>query len=88
GFGGNYLTQRETRQRVRAGEQFYPTISSRLSYEAWSAAGRDEVDVARDRVRELLAQAEEEGPVLAPDQISELNTLVAAGAEMAAAHPE
>jgi trimethylamine--corrinoid protein Co-methyltransferase len=84
GFNGNYLTQRETRQRVRGGEQFYPTISSRLSYEAWKEAGRDEVDVAKARVHELLAQAEEEGPVLAPEQIEELETLVAAGARLAA----
>jgi trimethylamine--corrinoid protein Co-methyltransferase len=88
GFSGNYLTQRETRQRVRAGEQFYPTISSRLSYEAWSAAGRDEVDVAKDRVHELLAQAEEEGPLLTPEQLAELEELVEAGAEVMAAHPE
>lgn len=86
GFSGNYLTQRETRQRVRAGEQFYPTISSRLSYEAWSDAGRDEVDVAKERVHTLLAEAEEQGPVLAPDQITELDAIVASGARLAEAH--
>jgi trimethylamine--corrinoid protein Co-methyltransferase len=88
GFGGNYLTQRETRQRVRAGEQFYPTISARQSYEAWSEAGVDELDVAKARVRELLAQAEQEGPVLAPDQVADLDGLVAAGARLALTHAD
>ncbi len=88
GFDGNYLAQRETRQRVRAGEQFYPTISSRLSYEAWKQAGVDEIDVAAARVHELLARAEEEGPVLAADQVAELEALVTDGARLAAAHPQ
>jgi trimethylamine---corrinoid protein Co-methyltransferase len=88
GFSGNYLTQRETRQRVRAGEQFYPTISSRQSYEAWAEAGKDELDVAAARVHELLTEAEGQGPVLAPGQIAELDELVAAGAEHARAHEE
>ncbi len=88
GFSGNYLTQRETRQRVRAGEQFYPTISSRQSYEAWAEAGKDELDVAAARVHELLTEAEEQGPVLAPDQVAELDAIVAAGAQLAKAHEE
>jgi trimethylamine--corrinoid protein Co-methyltransferase len=83
GFDGNYLTQKETRRRVRGGEQFYPTISSRLSYEAWKEAGRDELDVAAERTRALLAEAEEEGPVLAADQVAELEALVASGARLA-----
>jgi trimethylamine--corrinoid protein Co-methyltransferase len=55
GVGGSYLKERITRDRVRAGEHFYPSIGSRLSYDQWIAEGRMEPDVARDKVEEILA---------------------------------
>jgi trimethylamine--corrinoid protein Co-methyltransferase len=58
GPGGNYLKERITRERVRAGEHFTPAIGSRLPFERWLAEGRLESDEARDRVDRLLAEAE------------------------------
>ena len=50
GVGGNFLKERLTRERVRAGEHFAPTIGSRLPYEEWLAGGRQETDLAREIV--------------------------------------
>jgi len=58
GVGGSYLKERITRDRVRAGEHYYPSIGSRLSYDQWIAEGRTEPDVARERVEEVLAARE------------------------------
>jgi trimethylamine--corrinoid protein Co-methyltransferase len=58
GVGGNYLKERSTRERVRAGEHFQPVIGSRLSFEQWAADGVSEADVARERVEQLLAEGE------------------------------
>jgi trimethylamine--corrinoid protein Co-methyltransferase len=55
GVGGDYLKQRVTRERVRAGEHFSPTVGSRLPFEQWMAEGRQETDVARERVEQVLA---------------------------------
>ena len=55
GTGGNYLKERVTRERTRAGEHFHPVIGSRLAFEQWMAEGRLETDVARDIVDQLLA---------------------------------
>ena len=55
GVGGDYLKQRVTRERVRAGEHFSPTVGSRLPFEQWMAEGRQETDVARERVDQVLA---------------------------------
>ena len=57
GAGGDYLRERATRERTRAGEHFSPTIGSRLPFEQWLADGRREVDVARERVESALAAA-------------------------------
>ncbi len=56
GPGGNYLREKVTSQRLRAGEHFYPTIGNRLPYEGWLADGRTEADRARERVEQLLAE--------------------------------
>jgi trimethylamine--corrinoid protein Co-methyltransferase len=61
GIGGNYLKERVTRERVRAGEHFSPTIGSRLPFEQWIAQGRRETDVAREIVEQTLAAAAEDG---------------------------
>ena len=63
GVGGNYLKERATRERVRAGEHFMPVIGSRLPFEQWMAEGRIESDEARDRVDHLLAEAEKDARV-------------------------
>jgi len=70
GFKGEYLKERETARRLRSGEQFLPWISTRLSLEAWQAAGEDELSVAGERVREILAAADERGPVLPAEVVA------------------
>jgi trimethylamine--corrinoid protein Co-methyltransferase len=64
GFDGHFLGQKETSRRLRAGEVFLPEIATRASVEAWEREGRDELVRARDRVRTIVAAAEERGPVL------------------------
>ena len=66
GFTGDYLRQKETSQRLRAGEVFMPESATRQSWEAWAADGRDEVGRARDRAAQIVAAADARGPVL-PD---------------------
>jgi len=70
GFDGHYLRQKETSRRLRDGEVFMPEIATRLSWEAWTAGGRDEVGRARERADELVAAADERGPVV-PDGVLE-----------------
>ncbi len=76
GFKGDYLKERETARRLRCGEQFMPVIATRLSLEAWQAGGKDEASVASERVREIVVAAEERGPVLPPDTMARLNSIV------------
>ena len=86
GFRGDYLKERETARRLRCGEQFLPEIATRLSLEAWQTGGKDEVRVASDRVREILAVANERGPVLPPETVARLDGIVdeaVAGAQRA-----
>ena len=68
GVGGDYLREKETRRRVRAGEHFVPRIGSRLPFEQWIAEGRTESDAADDAVSAALAAREERGPRLTDDQ--------------------
>ena len=76
GFKGEYLKEKETARRLRGGEQFLPEIATRLSLEAWQAAGKDELTVASERVREILVAADERGPVLPADTIARLDAIV------------
>ena len=71
GVGGSYLKERITRDRVRAGEHFYPSIGSRLSYDQWIAAGQTEPGAARDRIEQILAAHEEEADAADTSQLSE-----------------
>jgi len=82
GFAGNYLREKETSRRLRAGEVFQPSISTRLSIEGWRARGRTEVDDAAERVRAILAEADARGPKLAGDKADALDAIIrdAAGA--------
>jgi trimethylamine--corrinoid protein Co-methyltransferase len=85
GFSGSYLLEKDTRQRLRAGEVFTPAVSDRRSYEQWRAAGQDEIALASERVFEILAAAEERGPLLGDEQEKELESCVAAAAAAALA---
>ncbi len=80
GFAADYLLEKDTSRRLRAGEIFSPTVSDRQSYEHWAAAGKDELAVASDRVLEILAAADERGPLLDAAQLAELEACVAAAA--------
>jgi trimethylamine---corrinoid protein Co-methyltransferase len=75
GIGGNFLREKETRRRIRAGEHFIPRVASRLPYEAWQAQGTTEIDVAVDRVEEILALRAERAPHLADDQLAALRKI-------------
>jgi trimethylamine--corrinoid protein Co-methyltransferase len=57
GVGGNYLKEKSTRQRVRAGEHFEPVIGSRLPFEQWIVDEIQETDVARQIVEDTLASS-------------------------------
>ena len=57
GIGGDFLREKETRRRVRAGEHFVPRIGSRLPFEQWLAEGRTEADAADDVVGPRLPPA-------------------------------
>jgi trimethylamine---corrinoid protein Co-methyltransferase len=84
GHEGNYLAEKETRRRLRAGEQFFPTIADRQSYEHWETRGRGELEKAAERVRELVDAAEVRGP-LVDEGVRE--TLTACVEEAAATAP-
>jgi len=71
GVGGSYLKERITRDRVRAGEHFYPSIASRLSYDQWIAEGRLEPDAARGKVEEILASHEARADAAAVSRLSD-----------------
>ena len=62
GIGGNFLAQKETRQRIRAGEHFMPRIGSRLPYEQWAAESKAELDIAIERVESILASRRHTSP--------------------------
>ena len=69
GPGGHFLAEKETRRRIRAGEQFAPAVSTRLSYDAWKAEGRDEIAAAREQVAATLAARADWRPALTDDQL-------------------
>lgn len=79
-FKGDYLKEKDTARRLRAGEVFMPEIASRLSLEHWRADGADEVAAASARVRELVAAADARGPVLPPETIARLDAIAAGAA--------
>ena len=84
GHTGNYLVEKETRRRLRAGEVFMPTIADRQSYEHWQASGSDELETATARVRQILAKAAAAEPLLDDDRLRELDESVTASAAAAA----
>jgi len=72
GIGGDFLKEKATRTRVRAGEHFQPSIASRLPFEQWSGEGRTEIDAATDKIRAALAARADRGPYLSDEQRDEL----------------
>lgn len=81
GPGGGFLGQKATAQRIRAGEHYLPAISDRLSYEKWREEGRDEQDVARERVEAILAARATTPSYLSDEQLDELSAICQADAE-------
>jgi len=84
-FSAAYLKEKETRRRLRAGEQFLPLIADRSSYDHWQAEGKDELAVACERVEEVLAEASERGSYLDAEQqvVMEASIAEAAAAALA-----
>jgi trimethylamine--corrinoid protein Co-methyltransferase len=72
GPGGHFLAEKETTRRIRAGQQFAPVVSTRLSYDAWKAEGRDELAAAREKVAATLAARADWRPALTDDQLAAL----------------
>jgi trimethylamine--corrinoid protein Co-methyltransferase len=83
-FSAAYLKEKETRRRLRSGEQFLPLIADRSSYDHWQAVGKDELAVACERVEEVLAAAQERGSYLDDEQQAVMEASIA---EAAAAAP-
>lgn len=75
-FSAAYLKEKETRRRLRSGEQFLPLIADRSSYDHWQAAGKDELAVACERVEEILAAAEERGSYFDAEQAGVMETSI------------
>jgi trimethylamine---corrinoid protein Co-methyltransferase len=75
GVGGDFLKDKGTVRRLRAGEHFAPLVSTRLSFDAWTAGGLTEVDVARHEVHRLLADIEGRASYLTDDQRAELTQI-------------
>jgi trimethylamine---corrinoid protein Co-methyltransferase len=81
GPGGHFLTARETRRFMRAGELYAPRLLLREPYDAWSGARRDEVDRAVEAVEEILAGHRAAPlPAGAAERLDEV--IAAAGAEL------
>jgi trimethylamine---corrinoid protein Co-methyltransferase len=72
GIAGNFLTEKETRRRVRQGEHFVPWIASRQPLEQWQSAGKSEVDAANLRIDGALAARAQRAPYLTDEQRREL----------------
>lgn len=72
GVGGDFLREKETARRVRAGEHFLPRIGNRLSYEKWQEAGATEDDAARAVIDGIMAARADRQPGLSDEQLAEL----------------
>ena len=75
GIGGDFLREKETARRTRAGEYFMPQIANRLSYEMWQKAGKTEDDAARAVIDGVMAARADRRPGLSDDQLAELATV-------------
>ncbi len=71
GPGGTFLSQRDTRLRMRAGEHLMPEIFTRLAYDQWKEVGLDETATARAKMGDVLRRHAARGPYLTDDQRGE-----------------
>ncbi|MGE5229823.1 MAG: trimethylamine methyltransferase family protein [Deltaproteobacteria bacterium] len=85
GIGGDFLKEKETSRRLRAGEHFAPVVSTRQAYDQWVADGRDEVARSRERMDVLFAARAERGRPLAGDTLAELAGVCGVTQDMARA---
>jgi trimethylamine--corrinoid protein Co-methyltransferase len=85
GWAGNYLKEKDTRTRVRAGETFFPTVATRLSFEMWKQSGTDEFKTASAEVRTILRAADERGPIMSAADIKAIDEIADRGAAEAVA---
>jgi trimethylamine--corrinoid protein Co-methyltransferase len=58
GPGGHYLKAKETARMLRSGEHLAPQLFPRLTYDAWLADGRSELDRAIERLEDILTTHE------------------------------
>ena len=85
GIGGDFLKEKETSRRLRAGEHFMPVVSTRQGYDAWRADGRREMERAVARMDALFAARAERAPALDPGLRAELARVCGVTPEMARA---
>jgi trimethylamine--corrinoid protein Co-methyltransferase len=81
GPGGQYLSLKETRTRVRAGEHWQPDLLRRSSYADVRRGTPDEVERARDAVEQLL-RSHRPLPVGASAEAKVAEVLASADAEL------
>ncbi len=72
GPGGGFLGQKDTARRIRAGEHFMPSISTRLSYDKWVEEGTTELDTACEKVDLVLKERATKAPYLQDEQLGAL----------------
>ncbi|HJW75743.1 MAG TPA: trimethylamine methyltransferase family protein [Thermoleophilia bacterium] len=72
GIGGDFLREKDTARRTRAGEYFMPQVANRLPYEVWQKAGKTEDDAARAVIERVMTARADRRPGLADDQLAEL----------------
>jgi trimethylamine:corrinoid methyltransferase-like protein len=85
GIGGDFLREKATSRRLRAGEHLAPVVSTRQTYDQWVADGRDEVTRARERMEALFADHVARGRPLADDRLAELAAVCGVTPDMARA---
>ena len=81
----HHLGEPETRKFLKDGKGYWPRISFRGPYGAWKKRGKDEVALARDRMKALL-DAHEPAPLSAEVQ-KELRRILVARTEFAENDP-
>jgi trimethylamine--corrinoid protein Co-methyltransferase len=72
GVGGDFLREKETARRTRAGEHFLPQVAGRFSYERWEEDRRTEDDAARAVIERIMAARADRRPGLSDGQLAEL----------------
>jgi trimethylamine:corrinoid methyltransferase-like protein len=70
----HHLGEPFTRHFLRSGQGYWPRISFRGTHGDWKRRGKDEVQLARDRMKELLDK--HEPTPLAPEVQKELRRLL------------